>query len=125
VTGRALAKPLRRIKVCPRATVGRDKHGPVVRARGQPLRRTPARRPWSAPHIALYALHYKAYDRGLITFDTGLRLVCSKAPQDHSAHATVAQQFKTYEDEPLTIPAEAAGPKAAYLAYQRRTVFGK
>lgn len=30
-----------------------------------------------------------------------------------------------YEDKPLTIPAEAAGPKAEYLEWHRREVFGR
>ena len=38
---------------------------------------------------------------------------------------TVSQNFKTYDGKPLTIPAEAAGPKAEYLEYHRSEVFGK
>ncbi|MBK6342907.1 MAG: HNH endonuclease [Flavobacteriales bacterium] len=84
--------------------------------------------PWNAAEehrldpqngIALNALHDKAFDRGLITFDTELRLVCSKALRDHFADATVSQHFKTYEGKPLAIPAEAAGPKAEYLEWHR------
>lgn len=47
----------------------------------------------------------------------------------------MAQHFKTYEGRPLTIPAEAAGPKVEYppslryggqsLARHREEVFGK
>lgn len=90
--------------------------------------------PWSrgAEHrldvqngIALNALHDKAFDRGLITFDTELRLVCAPSLRDHFAHATVAQHFKTYEGKPLAVPAEAAGPKPEYLAWHREEVFGK
>lgn len=73
--------------------------------------------------IALNALHDKAFDRGLITFDTDLRLVCSKALSDHFANATVIQHFQAYEGKPLTLPAEAAGPKPEYLAYHQRNVF--
>lgn len=84
--------------------------------------------PWNAAEqhrldsqngIALNALHDKAFDRGLITFDTALRLVCSKALKDHFANATVARHFQTYEGKPLTIPAEAAGPKPEYMAWHR------
>ena len=90
--------------------------------------------PWSkaAEHrldvqngIALNALHDKAFDRGLITFDTELRLVCAPSLRDHFAHATVAQHFKTYEGQPLTLPPEAAGPKPEYLEYHRSKVFGQ
>ncbi|MBX2979410.1 MAG: HNH endonuclease [Flavobacteriales bacterium] len=75
--------------------------------------------------IALNALHDKAFDRGLITFDTDLRLVLAPSLRDHFANATVAQSFKAYEGQPLTIPAEAAGPKAEYLEYHRSKVFDK
>lgn len=74
--------------------------------------------------IALNALHDKAFHRGLITFDTELRLVCAPSLRDHFAEATVSQHFKAYEGKPLTIPAEAAGPKAEYLEYHRSEVFG-
>ena len=75
--------------------------------------------------IALNALHDRAFDRGLITFDTELRLVCAPALHDHFPHAAAAQHFKAYEGKPLAIPAEAAGPKAEYLEWHRVEVFGK
>lgn len=75
--------------------------------------------------IALNALHDKAFDRGLITFDTDLRLVLAPSLRDHFANATVAQSLKAYEGQPLAIPAEAAGPKAEYLEYHRSRVFHK
>ncbi|MCU0318713.1 MAG: HNH endonuclease [Flavobacteriales bacterium] len=73
--------------------------------------------------ISLNALHDKAFDRGLITFDTDLRLVLAPSLRDHFANATVAQSFKTYEGQPLTFPAEAAGPKPEFLEYHRTKVF--
>ena len=75
--------------------------------------------------IALNALHDKAFDRGLITFDKDLRLVVAPSLRDQFSHATIAQYFKAYEGQPLTIPAEAAGPKPEYLEYHRSKVFGK
>lgn len=90
--------------------------------------------PWNAAEqhrldpqngIALNALHDKAFDRGLITFDTDLRLVCAPSLRDHFAHAAVVQHFKPYVGRPLAVPAEAAGPKAEYLEYHRNEVFGK
>ena len=65
------------------------------------------------------ALHDKAFDRGLITFDTELRLVCAPSLRDHFADTTLSQYFKNYEGRPLAIPAEAAGPKAEYLTWHR------
>lgn len=90
--------------------------------------------PWNAAEqhrldpqngIALNALHDKAFDRGLITFDTELRLVCAPSLRDHFDVATVSQNFKIYEGKPLAIPAEAAGPKAEYLEYHRSSVFDR
>lgn len=37
----------------------------------------------------------------------------------------MSENFKTYEGKPLTLPSEAAGPKAEYLAWHRSEVFGK
>ncbi len=73
--------------------------------------------------ISLNALHDKAFDQGLITFDINLRLVLAPSLRDHFANETVAQNFKAYEGRPLTFPAEAAGPKAEYLEYHRNKVF--
>jgi HNH endonuclease len=75
--------------------------------------------------IALNALHDKAFDRGLITFDAELRLVCAPSLRDNFSSETVAVNFKAYEGKPLTLPAEAAGPKPEYLEYHRIKVFGK
>lgn len=61
----------------------------------------------------------------MITFDTELHQVCAPSLLDHFAHATAVQHFKTYEGQPLALPAEAAGPKAEYLAWHREEVFGK
>lgn len=90
--------------------------------------------PWSAGEqhrldpqngIALNALHDKAFDRGLITFDAELRLVLAPSLRDHFDNATAAQSFKAFEGRPLTIPGEVAGPKAEYLEYHRTRVFDK
>lgn len=75
--------------------------------------------------IALNALHDRAFDRGLITFDTELRLVCAASLRDHFAEAAMAQSFKAYAGQPLIIPAEAAAPKAAYLAWHRTHIFSR
>lgn len=75
--------------------------------------------------IALNALHDSAFDRGLITFDIELRLVCAPMLRDHFANTTIAQQFRAFEGKPLDIPAEAPGPKAEYLAWHRAELFNK
>lgn len=75
--------------------------------------------------IALNALHDRAFDRGLITFDAELRLVCAPSLRDHFANATWAQFFQAFEGKLLSVPTEAAGPRPEYLIYHREQVFGK
>ena len=50
---------------------------------------------------------------------------CSGSEHDHFAETTVSQSFKNYEGKPLALRAEAAGPKAEYLEWHRREVYGK
>lgn len=75
--------------------------------------------------IALNALHDRAFDRGIITFDTELRLVCAPSIREHYATATIAANFKAFEGQALTFPTEAAGPNPKYLEYHRNELFGK
>ena len=75
--------------------------------------------------IALNARHDKAFDRGLITFDDELRLVCSPMVKDHYADRVVAENFEAYEGTSLRVPEEASGPKPEYLEWHRNEVFGK
>jgi len=63
--------------------------------------------------------------RGLITFDTEPKPVCTPSLRDHFADATIAQHFQAYEGKLLAIPAEAAGPKPEYLEFHPNEVFGK
>ncbi|MBP9161059.1 MAG: HNH endonuclease [Flavobacteriales bacterium] len=88
--------------------------------------------PWSAASdlridpqngIALNALHDRAFDHGLITFDTELRLVCAPSLQEHFAEESVSRHFQAYANKPLTLPADAAGPKPEYLEFHRSHVF--
>ena len=53
-------------------------------------------------------------------FSTRPRPVRTKDLRDGITNATVRQHFKAYDGQPLTIPAEAAGPKAEYLEWHRR-----
>lgn len=74
--------------------------------------------------IALNALHDRAFDLGLITFDEDLRMVCAHALHDHYTNATVAQQFEKHEGAALMVPPDSLGPKPEYLAWHRRNCFG-
>lgn len=73
--------------------------------------------------IALNALHDRAFDRGLITFDDDLRLVCSTTLTVHHDRSAVSELFAPYEGRPLHVPAESFGPHPQYLAWHREHVF--
>lgn len=90
--------------------------------------------PWSeaAEHrldpqngIALNALHDRAFDLHLITFDADLKLLCAPSLKDHYTEPAIAQHFQAYEGQPLRVPAEAMGPKPEYLAHHRGIFFGQ
>lgn len=75
--------------------------------------------------LCLSRLHDAAFDRGLITFDDGLRLVLSTRLRSALPHVTVAQNFGAYEGRALQVPPDAALPDAAFLAVHRTQIFGK
>ncbi len=90
--------------------------------------------PWNAAEqhrldpqngIALNALHDKAFDQGLITFDPELRLVCGSALREHFGSEAVDAGFKAYEGKKLTLPLEANGPNPEFLHWHRRNRFEK
>ena len=83
----------------------------------------------SSPSILSYALTCPGLRAGVRPFAS---LPRSFIRGDHfaslprsSSGASVAQHFHAYEGQPLTIPAEAAGPKPEYLAWHRAELFGK
>lgn len=75
--------------------------------------------------IALNTLHDKAFDRGLITFDADLRLVCGPSLRDHFSITILKQSFQALEGQTLILPAGATGPKDEFLDWHRVNVFGK
>lgn len=75
--------------------------------------------------IALNALHDRAFDLGLITFDEDLRLVCRTELSDHYDNITVAHHFQSYEGHALIVPPDSLGPKPEYLEWHRTKLFGR
>lgn len=75
--------------------------------------------------ISLNALHDRAFDLGLITFDEDLRMVCTPTLRDHYTNVTVAQQFEKHEGSALVIPPDSLGPKPEYLEWHRTRHFGR
>ena len=76
--------------------------------------------------LALSALHDRAFDRGLITFDERLRLVCSKGLRGGSRGAEVGTLHRValldVEGCALRTPTRY-GPDPVALAYHREHVF--
>jgi len=75
--------------------------------------------------IALSRLHDAAFDVGLVTFDSDLRLKLSKGLKAHLPPKTVAECFAAYEGESLQLPKDAALPDEKFLAVHRAKAFEK
>jgi len=75
--------------------------------------------------LALSRLHDAAFDVGLITFDSGLRLELSNELKCQLPQRTVAECFAAYEGEPLRLPEDAVLPDEKFLAVHRAKSFEK
>jgi putative restriction endonuclease len=73
--------------------------------------------------LALSRLHDVAFDRGLITFDEGYRLVLSKHLKRHLPQAALERNFVDYLGKPMIIPEKSIPPSQEFLAYHRTTIF--
>jgi putative restriction endonuclease len=63
-----------------------------------------------------------AFDAGLITFDSSLRLVLSKQLRRFLPNDAVKKEFVDYEGTLLS-PPEKYRPKSEYLDYHREHIF--
>lgn len=72
--------------------------------------------------IALNALYDRAFDRGLITFDTSLRVVLSRRLQDRDAPGLYREALLALEGRELRMP-NRFPPDPAAMAYHREHVF--
>jgi len=61
----------------------------------------------------------------LIAFDENYRLVLSPRLKAEMPQRAIAENFGTYEGEPLQFPEDATPPDLAFLAQHRGTVFRK
>ena len=87
--------------------------------------------PWSADShrradptngLCLNALHDRAFDRGLITFDAELRVVVSPTLQDAAMTGELSAALAGIAGRPLRAPGRFA-PDAAAMAYHREQIF--
>lgn len=72
--------------------------------------------------LCLSRLHDAAFDRHLIAFDDGLRLLLSPRLKSELSQRAVAENFGAYAGEPLRIPDDAALPEMAHLEKHRATM---
>ncbi|MCF7854541.1 MAG: HNH endonuclease [Candidatus Pacebacteria bacterium] len=70
--------------------------------------------------LCLNALHDKAFDRGLISFDDDCRLLLSDQITGHFDNETVNTNFAGFEGQQLTPPAQHA-PNLKFLARHRES----
>ncbi len=82
----------------------------------------PKRRADPRNGLCLCALHDRAFDRGLMTFDVDLRLRLSAQLRDRAGSGVHAHAFVLQEGRPLRLPDRFA-PDAAALAYHRTVLF--
>lgn len=75
--------------------------------------------------IALSRLHDAAFDTGLITFDSALRLKLSSRLKAYLPQRTVSECFAAYEAQPLQLTKDAVLPDDRFLAIHRMRVFQK
>lgn len=72
--------------------------------------------------IALCAIHDRAFDRGLITFDRAHRLVISTAMPQESKSDMLQLAFRSYSGRPIRMP-HRFPPDPDALEYHRQHVF--
>ncbi len=73
--------------------------------------------------LCLNRLHDAAFDRGLITFDSQMRLMVSPLLKSHAADEAVKQNFANLEGIPLSLPHDALQPDQNFLRVHRRKIF--
>ena len=73
--------------------------------------------------LCLSRLHDAAFDSGLITFDSELRLVMSPRLRAEVKQRTITESFAAYEGKPLQLSADAVLPEEAFLAIHRVNIF--
>jgi predicted restriction endonuclease len=73
--------------------------------------------------LSLSRLHDAAFDVGLITFDSNLRLQLSRRLKSFLPERTVAEVFAAYAGQPLRLEKDAVLPEERFLAVHRADVF--
>lgn len=72
--------------------------------------------------LCLNALHDRAFDRGLFTLDSDLRVVLSHGLYDAVPRDVYSECFLKYDGKRIALP-DRGRPSEAYLAYHRDEIF--
>lgn len=75
--------------------------------------------------LCLSRLHDTAFDVGLISFDSNLRLVISSQLKAALPQRAVKENFAAYSGESLQLPKDAVLPDEKFLAVHRSVIFQK
>jgi putative restriction endonuclease len=73
--------------------------------------------------LCLSSIHDAAFDGGLITLDEQLRVVLSPRLKSYFPQATLVQNFRPFDGEPIRLPDKVSEPSSEFLAYHREQVF--
>ena len=73
--------------------------------------------------LSLSRLHDVAFDRGLITFDEGYRLVISNHLEKHLPQVALERNFVDYRGKNMIIPEKSIAPSQEFLGYHREKIF--
>lgn len=88
-----------------------------------PWGRHPAERLNVRNGLCLSRLHDAAFDRGLISFDDGLRLLVSPNLKACDNEIAVETNFIAFAGVALVLPDDAVPPDGGFLAEHRKTIF--
>jgi putative restriction endonuclease len=75
--------------------------------------------------LCLSRLHDTAFDIGLISFDSDLRLIISSQLKEALPQRAVKENFTAYAGEPLQLPKDAVLPDEKFLAVHYSVMFQK
>jgi hypothetical protein len=72
--------------------------------------------------LCLCAMHDKAFDRGLVSVDSELRVLVSPRLDQHASHRVVEGMFVAFREQLIALP-EKFRPNVEHLEYHRSRIF--
>jgi hypothetical protein len=72
--------------------------------------------------LCLSAIHDRAFDLGLITISSNMRVLLSTKLKSSKTNGYMRNTFGAYEDQPITLPTKFS-PDAEFLKHHRESIF--